>query len=114
LQSAHADRRRNGCNNWPQVLELYDALWLISPTPVVAINRALAIAELQGPHALAALPECDARLADYQPYWAVRAKLLAKSGQLEQAADAYQVAIGLELDPAVRRFLLLRLNYVTH
>src|SRR5262245_28870587 len=80
-------------------------------SPVVAINRAIAIAETRGPAAgLAALDglEKDARLADYQPYWAARAGLLARSGAVDAAEEAYQRAIGLESDPAVRRFLQQR------
>jgi RNA polymerase sigma-70 factor (ECF subfamily) len=50
----------------------------------------------------------DARLAEYQPYWAARAELLAKAGASEEARQAYDIAIGLERDPAVRRFLQRR------
>jgi RNA polymerase sigma-70 factor (ECF subfamily) len=75
---------------------------------VVAINRAIAIAEARGPTeglaALAALAG-DARLAEYQPYWAAQAGLLARSGDARAAGLAYERAIGLESDPAVRRFL---------
>ena len=75
---------------------------------MVAINRAVAIAETEGAAAgLAALDVLgdDKRLADYQPYWAARAGLLARLGQAPQATEAYDRAIGLERDPAVRRFL---------
>ena len=50
----------------------------------------------------------DARLAEYQPYWAARAELLARNGRSEEARRAYAMAIGLETDPAVRRFLQRR------
>jgi RNA polymerase sigma-70 factor (ECF subfamily) len=50
----------------------------------------------------------DARLAEYQPWWATRAELLAKAGAIEEARHAYEIAIGLEADPAVRRFLQRR------
>ena len=50
----------------------------------------------------------DARLAEYQPYWAARAELLAKTGAHDEARHAYEIAIGLERDPAVRRFLQRR------
>jgi RNA polymerase sigma-70 factor (ECF subfamily) len=78
---------------------------------VVAINRAVAVAQTRGP--AAGLADLDAlagdpRLAEYQPYWAARAELLAQSGHAEAAAQAYQQAIGLEPDPAVRRFLQRR------
>jgi predicted RNA polymerase sigma factor len=108
LQSAHVDRCRTGKSNWAEVAALYDALFAISGSPVVAINRALAIAELNGAEAgLDALPEAssDARLAEYQPYWAARAELLARTDARDEAWDAYEMAIGLERDGAVRRFL---------
>jgi RNA polymerase sigma-70 factor (ECF subfamily) len=108
VQSAHVYRRRTGLNNWPALLQLYDALLAMSGSPVVAINRALALAEVAGPAAaLAALAELtpDPRLAEYQPYWAARADLLARLGAHREAAHAYEIAIGLERDPAVQRFL---------
>ena len=77
-------------------------------SPVVAINRAVAVAETRGAAAgLAALDALsdDARLAEYQPYWAARAQLLARMGDTLEANRAYERAIGLESDPAVRRFL---------
>ncbi len=111
LQSAHVARRRNGRDNWSDVVALYDALHLFAPSPVVAINRALALAEVEGPRAaLDAMPKpCDdARLNQYQPYWAARADLLARAGARRKAHEAYELAIGLERDAAVRSFLQQR------
>ena len=111
LQSAHVYRCRTGEANWAEVVQLYDALFALAGSPVVAINRALAIAEAQGASAaLNAMPEAasDARLAGYQPYWAARAELLARTGAREEARDAYEMAIGLERDDSVRRFLQRR------
>jgi len=108
LQSAHAFRRTTGRNNWADVVQLYEALLGITGSPVVAINRAVAIGEWRGATAaLEALEEvaADARVKQYQPYWAARADLLAKTGAVDEAREAYQMAIGLERDPAVRRFL---------
>jgi predicted RNA polymerase sigma factor len=108
VQSAHVYRCRTGHANWEAVLQIYDALFTITGSPVVAINRALALAELCDAHAgLKAMPDHggDGRLAEYQPYWAARAELLAKAGAHEEAGQAYEIAIGLERDPAVRRFL---------
>ncbi|AMY03196.1 RNA polymerase sigma factor [Mesorhizobium ciceri] len=108
VQSAHAARRLTGRTDWAAIRELYDALLSIAGSPVVAINRAVAIAEAEGAVAgLAALYVLgdDKRLDDYQPYWAARAGLLARLGQVPQACEAYDRAIGLERDPAVRRFL---------
>jgi RNA polymerase sigma-70 factor (ECF subfamily) len=111
LQSAHAYRRRTGHNNWSEVVQLYDALSAITGSPVVAINRALAIAELHGPKAAAdAMKDiaADDRLNEYQPYWAARAELLSKTGAYDEARQAYEMAIGLERDPTVRDFLQKR------
>jgi RNA polymerase sigma-70 factor (ECF subfamily) len=107
LQSAHVVRRLEGRPDWPALDRLYDALWRITGSPVVAINRAVALAQTHGPAAgLAALDALDSqRLADYQPYWAARAGLLARTGARDAADGAYARAIGLEPDPAVRRFL---------
>ena len=108
VQSAHVVRRRSGSADWAAIESLYDALLALTGSPVVAINRAVALAETRGPQAgLAALEALagDARLADYQPYWAARAGLLARCGAHEEADQAYARAIGLEADPAVRRFL---------
>jgi predicted RNA polymerase sigma factor len=111
LQSAHVARRRSGRADWPAVVALYDALFALTRSPVVAINRALAIAETEGTDAaIAALPDAaaDERLGRYQPYWAARAELLARSGRCAEAHDAYELAIGLERDDAIRRFLQQR------
>jgi predicted RNA polymerase sigma factor len=111
LQSAHVDRRRTGRANWAEVVQLYDGLLALSGSPVVAINRALAVAELHGAGAaLEALQPLadDPRLTEYQPYWAARAELLARTSAREEARRAYEIAIGLERDPAVRRFLQQR------
>ncbi|WP_322417251.1 RNA polymerase sigma factor [Mesorhizobium huakuii] len=108
VQSAHAARRLTGRTDWPAIRALYDALFSIVGSPVVAINRAVALAETEGAVAgLAALYVLgdDKRLNEYQPYWAARAGLLARLGQVPQASEAYDRAIGLERDPAVRRFL---------
>jgi RNA polymerase sigma-70 factor (ECF subfamily) len=111
VQSAHAERRLTGGTDWGAIVKLYDALLALTQSPVVAINRAVAIAEAQGVQTglatLAALSG-DARLADYQPYWAARAGLLARADDLSGADAAYERAIGLESDPAVRRFLQRR------
>lgn len=108
VQSAHAARRLTGHTDWVAIRELYDALLSIVGSPVVAINRAVAIAEAEGAVAgLAALYVLgdDKRLDEYQPYWAARAGLLARLGNVPDATEAYDRAIGLERDPAVRRFL---------
>lgn len=111
IQSAHAIRRLTGQSDWAALERLYDRLFDLTRSPVVALNRAVVIAELQGAQAgLAALDALaeDQRLADYQPYWAARADLLARLADKMAANDAYLRAIGLEPDPAVRDFLEAR------
>ena len=108
VQSAHVVRRRGGDADWAAIERLYDLLLQITGSPVVAINRAVAIAETRGAAAgLAALDAiaADRRVSDYQPYWAARAGLLAKTGDVGAADAAFERAIGLESDPAVARFL---------
>jgi RNA polymerase sigma-70 factor (ECF subfamily) len=108
VQSAHVARRRTGRSDWAAIEQIYGALFAITGSPVVALNRAIAVAELRGPAAgLAALDAlaADTRLTDYQPHWAARADLLARTGDRAGADAAYERAIGLESDPAVRRFL---------
>ncbi|HET7880451.1 MAG TPA: DUF6596 domain-containing protein [Acetobacteraceae bacterium] len=111
VQSAHAARRASGRTDWTAIEQLYAALSAIADTPVVAVNHAIAIAETRGPGpGLARLDELasDARLAEYQPYWAARAELLARSGRSAEAQGAYDRAIELEPDPALRKFLQAR------
>jgi RNA polymerase sigma-70 factor (ECF subfamily) len=108
LQSAHVEGARSGSVSWAAIVSLYDALVGLTSSPVAFINRALAVAELLGPDAgLAALEAAgaDRRVDSYQPYWAARANLLGRTGSYDAARHAYQLAIGLESDPAVREYL---------
>jgi RNA polymerase sigma-70 factor (ECF subfamily) len=111
VQSAHAARRASGGTDWTAIVKLYDALLALTGSVVVATNRAVALASYLGgsrgaAEGLAALDALKgAQLDEYQPYWAARAALLARTGSSQAAAEAYQRAIGLESDPAVRRFL---------
>jgi len=89
----------------------YDALLSLTGSPVVAINRAIAIAEAHDASAgLAELDKLaeDKHIRDYQPYWAARAELLVRSGDTMRADGAFERAIGLESDPAIRHFLQRR------
>lgn len=111
IQSVHAARRLTGRTDWTAIRQFYDALALVAGSPVVTVNRAVAIAETDGPAAgLAELDTVadDRRLEDYQPYWAARARLLAELSRPDEARQAYERAIGLERDEAVRRFLAAR------
>ena len=111
VQSAHAARRRTGFTNWTAIGELYDGLLTLTGSPVVAVNRAVALAETAGAAAgLAVLDGLagDASLAAYQPYWAARADLLTRLDRRDAADAAYDRALTLETDPAARRFLAAR------
>jgi RNA polymerase sigma-70 factor, ECF subfamily len=115
LQSAHNSRRCGVPVPWDAIVGLYDAHYALTASPVTALNRAVASAETDGPEAaLASLDSFagDVRLRDYQPYWAARAELLVRTGATDEARDAYSRAIGLERDPAVRRFLQRRADSV--
>jgi RNA polymerase sigma-70 factor (ECF subfamily) len=116
IQSAHVVRRRTGDADWVAIERLYDGLCAITGSPVAAINRAIAVAETRGPAAgLEALPvpAPGSQLLEYQPYWAARAELYARLGDAAAAGEAYDRAIGLEADPAVRRFLHKRRSKLT-
>ena len=113
VQSAHVIRRFTGHTDWAAVAQLYGALAGLTGSPVVEINRAVAVAECEGAaKGLEILDSVadDPRLASYQPYWAARAHLLARAGARDAADTAYAQAIGLELDPAVRQYLQQQRN----
>lgn len=110
IQSAHAERAMTGAVSWPAIAALHDALVAQAPTVGVLVARAAAIAAAGQPgQGLAYLDELPAgTVAAYQPYWAVRAHLLAGLGRAQEAQVAYDRALGLTEDPAVRAFLLER------
>ncbi len=108
IQSAHVVRRSQGQADWKAIVDLYGILASMVPSPVVALNRAVALAQAGHPDdALVVLDDLadDPRLADYQPYWAARAEILVRVGKKPEAETAYERAIGLEHDPSVRAFL---------
>lgn len=115
IQSAHAARRSRGEADWDAIVMLYEALARFTPSPVVQLNRAAALARRDGAAAgLAALEALTApALRSYQPYWALRADLLARLGRIEEARAAYDEAIARERDAAVVRFLSERRMVLT-
>jgi len=101
-------RRHSGSADSHAIVMLYDALLQLTGSPVVAINRAVALAETNGPSAgIAALDAIAGQpgIEQYQPYWAARAELLKRAGNIAQARVAYGRAIGLEAELSVRQFL---------
>src|SRR5580698_1712329 len=114
IQSVHAERARGSGIQWSAIMMFYEQLMRISPTLGTRTGYAAAVAEAKGAEAgLAALDGIEAddvsiSAAAYQPYWAVRAHLLQRLGKTTEALEAFDRAIGLTEDPAVRQFLLQR------
>ncbi len=109
IAAVHSDAPRAADTDWSQVLALYDQLLAVAPTAVVALNRAVAVAELRGPAAgLAELDGLD--LPGYHLYHAARADLLTRLGRTGEAREAYERALELATNPAERAFLAGRLT----
>jgi RNA polymerase sigma-70 factor (ECF subfamily) len=104
INAVHADALTVEQTDWSQIVALYDQLLVVAPTPVVALNRAIAIGEVQGPAtALALVEELD--LDHYYPFHATRADLLGRLGRHREAVAAYQRAAALAPSEAEREFL---------
>jgi RNA polymerase sigma-70 factor (ECF subfamily) len=109
INAVHTDAAGAEDTDWGQVLALYDQLMVIRPTPVVALNRAVALAEVSGPAAgLAALDQVD--LAGYHLADSVRADLLRRLDRPAEAAEAYRAALAGATNSAERAFLARRLG----
>ena len=111
IQSAHSVRRFGHAPDYDAILLLYDALLALTGSPVVGLNRAVALAAARGPReGLAALEVLAGaeRMVHYQPYWAACADMLARCGEIPRARAAYERALGLTIDPAVRDYLVSR------
>jgi len=109
INAVHTDAPTAADTDWRQVLALYDQLHALTPTPVVALNRAVAVAELSGPQAaLAAIDGLP--LQDYHHFHATRANLLARLGRDTEATIAYQQALTLTSNTAEQRLLRQRLQ----
>ncbi|HTI32572.1 MAG TPA: hypothetical protein VL422_02780, partial [Miltoncostaea sp.] len=111
IAAVHAEAPSAAATDWPPILALYDVLRAVAPSPVVDLNRAVAVAEVEGPRA--GLDEVDAlvhggRLDGYAPLHAARADMLRRLGRGPEAAAAYGRAAELAANPAERAFLLAR------
>ena len=112
INAVHSDAPTAAATDWHQILALYDQLIVAAPTPVVALNRAVAVAELDGPDAgLAAIDGLD--LDAYPPFHISRAELLVRAGRPDEAVVAYDQALDLVTNAAERRFLLDRRELAT-
>jgi RNA polymerase sigma-70 factor (ECF subfamily) len=104
INAVHSDARRAADTDWRQILTLYDQLMAIAPSPVVALNRTVALAEVDGPDA--AITAVDGLgLTDYHRFHAIRAELLRRLGHQAEAADAYSRAIALTENATERAYL---------
>jgi RNA polymerase sigma-70 factor (ECF subfamily) len=104
INAVHADAPTLEETDWPQIVALYDQLLAVAPTPVVALNRAIAVGEVEGPAAALALVE-ELDLDTYHPFHATRADLLRRLGRHREAAAAYQRAAAMAPTDAERDFL---------
>lgn len=96
INAVHTSARTMRDTDWPQVVALYDQLVCLDPSPVIALNRAIAVAELDGPEvALAIVDRLADRLARYRAYHATRADLLRRLGRSQESRAAYDAAIEL-------------------
>ncbi len=110
IAAVHAEAAAPESTDWPQIVGLYDVLARIEPSPVVELNRAVAIAMRDGPAAGLALVDAvleRGELDDYQPAWAARADLCRRLGRPEEAREAYARALELT-DQVPQRELLAR------
>jgi RNA polymerase sigma-70 factor (ECF subfamily) len=101
-----AEHARGAASDWGNIAFLYDRLLTVSPTPIVALNRAVAIAELRGPEAgLELMAELDDELGEYHLLHASRAVLLRRAGRREEARAAFREALACVDSPVERDYL---------
>ncbi len=109
INAVHTSARAMRDTDWSQVLALYDQLVRLDPSPVIALNRAIAVAELEGPEVgLAAVDRLEQRLAGYHAYHATRAALLRRLGRGQESREAYDKAIDLAGNTAEAAYLTRR------
>jgi RNA polymerase sigma-70 factor (ECF subfamily) len=116
IAALHCQAARSDETDWPQIVRLYDLLERLDPSPIVSLNRAAAVAMVDGPaRALALLDALTARgdLDGYHLLHAARADLLRRAGALSAAADCYARALALVTNESERRFLERRLREVS-
>ncbi|HET6740110.1 MAG TPA: DUF6596 domain-containing protein, partial [Kribbella sp.] len=109
INAVHADAATADATDWPQILQLYDHLLRLDPTPIVALNRAVAVAEVEGPAAALALVD-DLPLDAYYLFHAIRAEFLTQLGRDAEAQAAYEAALTHSTNQAEQEFLRSRLR----
>jgi RNA polymerase sigma-70 factor (ECF subfamily) len=104
IAAVHSDASTTEETDWAQILQLYDQLMALAPTPVVALNRAVAVAEVEGEAAALALVDALS-LSRYHLFHSTRAELLRRMGRCDEADEAYAEALALTVNAAERRLL---------
>ena len=104
INAVHSDAASSDATDWKQILQQYDLLMSIAPSEIVALNRAVVVAEVEGPAAALALIE-SCKLESYYLYHAIRADLLRRAGRTAEAALAYAAAISRSENALERKFL---------
>jgi RNA polymerase sigma-70 factor, ECF subfamily len=104
IQAVHADAASGTATDWWQILQLYNQLLAIAPSPIVALNRAVAVAEVEGPGAALAIVD-ELGLDNYYLFHAIRADLLRRLGRGDEARQAYAAAIARTENAKERQFL---------
>ena len=112
INAVHSDAPTAAQTDWSQIVALYDQLLSITPTPIVSLNRAVAVAEIQGPRAALTLID-ELPLDSYHLYHAIRADLLSRLGHTHQAAAAYRAAIDRTDNAAEIAFMKARIDAIT-
>ena len=107
INAVHTDAPDASSTDWSQVAALYDQLAALTPSPIVALNRAVAVAELDGPQVALAIVD-DLDLGSYHAFHATRADLLRRLGRYAEARTAYEQAIALTENEAERAWLAAR------
>ena len=115
IQAVHCNADSFEATDWNQIVGLYDHLYSIMPTPVIALNRAIAVGEVDGPDtALAALDDIGLALDDYHLMHATRGTVLRQLGQRDAARAAFERAAQLATNDVDRRFLALQIDRLAH
>ena len=113
INAVHTDANEARSTDWSQIVALYDQLMMIAPTPVVELNRAVAIAELDGPDvALAIVERLD--LSGYHAWHVARAELLRRLGRSAESREAYDAALAVTDNPAESAYLSRRRSQVSN
>jgi RNA polymerase sigma-70 factor (ECF subfamily) len=116
IAALHCQAARAEDTDWPQILRVYNLLERLEPSPIVSLNRAVAVAMVDGPQAAIAIVDALAAAGDLDSYHllhAARADLLRRMGEMAEAAKSYRQALGLVTNDSERRFLERRLREVS-